>query len=262
MTVQFNILGPLQLYRDRQPVPVNGLRSQRILALLLVNAGRAVSDGAIVDLLWPGDPPRTALSQVHNCVCALRRLLYPQQRGAPLRRVAGGYVIQVRTDQVDSARFEDLLADAGRYSRKGDRNAAVAALRSADGLWRGPALCGISQGYLETEATRLHELRVTAAEARLGLRVELGEHAGAVPELFALASAHPLRDRPQGELAIALYRTGRAADALNVLDRVRRARLEEYGLNLSGHLQALRQDILVEAPVLGRLRSYSAWCRE
>ena len=179
---------------------------------------------------------------LQNTVSQLRKAL-----GAELlRRQPPGYVLAVDPDAVDVRRFEQLLQEsAGQEARE-----RAETLRGALALWRGPALADVADApWAETEAARLEALRLTALEERIEAELELGLHAPLVAQLESLVAEHPLRERLSRQLALALYRDGRQAEALDAL-RLARERLDELGLEPSAELKQLERDILQQSPVL------------
>jgi DNA-binding SARP family transcriptional activator len=243
----FSVLGPLEVTGGGGSVPLTRRREQRILAALLLAAGRVVTVDLIVDCLWPTQPPRTVSSQVRNCVASLRRTLVGAGLAAEaMTRGPAGYQLRIAPAQLDRDRFEELVARGRSEMAMGRPAEAVALLRQADALWRGPALAGLCDGVLAAEVLRLEELRLQAIEDRMEAELTIGRHERVLPELTALAWDHPGRDRLQGGLMLALYRAGRVGDALTSYDRLRRTLTAELGLEPSRRLRDLRQAILVE----------------
>ena len=152
--------------------------------------------------------------------------------------------------QPDAAAFEQQLARARQLRRSGDEAAAVSALETALGLWRGVAFAGVPGPFAETERARLAELRSGAAEERADVLLALGRHEEVVPDLTALVADHPLRERMRGLLMIALYRGGRHAEALRVFQDGRRVLAEELGIDPGGELTLIYQQVLTRDPAL------------
>ncbi|WP_328650692.1 AfsR/SARP family transcriptional regulator [Micromonospora sp. NBC_00330] len=256
--MEFRILGPLEATVEGTPLPLGGRRQQRILAVLLLRAGRVVTADKLVDCLWPLRPPVTAPSQIRNCAAALRRQLIAG--GLPedsLIRRPGGYRLTVDPGALDRNRFDDEARRARLALADGHAPQAVEAFRRAEDLWRGPAIAGLADGVLEPEAMSLEESRLQVIEDRLEAELSLGRHATAVPELTALARTHPGRDRLQAALMVALYGSGRVGDALASFDRLRTSLRAELGLEPSRWLRDLRQAILTEDEA--RLQPVGAW---
>ena len=241
--MEFRLLGPLEVRDDRGVVIPLPRRQQRaLLAALLVRPGAVVSIDRLVDQLWGERPPPSAVGSLQNTVSRLRRVL-----GADvLRTRPPGYVVDVPADAVDAARFERLLTEAASL----EATARAETLREALALWRGPALADLAdEPWARAEADRLDELRLTAVEERIEAELELGRHAVLVAQLEALAAEHPLRERLRRQLALALYRSGRQADALAAC-RSASAALDELGLEPSPELRELERDILRQSPHL------------
>jgi DNA-binding SARP family transcriptional activator len=206
--VEFRVLGPLEVRDGDQSMPLGGAKQRALLALLVLNANRVVSRERLIDAIWGDDPPETAVTTVQVYVSRLRKLLGAQ---TPVTRPPG-YLLEVEPEQVDLLRFERLLAEA----RQADPEAASRLLRDALVLWRGPALAEFSEPFAKVEAGRLEDLRLAAVEARIDADLREGRHAELVGELDALLVEHPHRERLRGQLMVALYRSGRQAEALEV----------------------------------------------
>jgi DNA-binding SARP family transcriptional activator len=246
----FGILGPLVVHADGgAPVALRGRRRRTLLAVLLVNANEVVPDGVLFEELWPAEPPASGATALRVRVSQLRTVL--ADAGATLVRQADGYVLQVDPARIDARRFERLLAQGSEALRAGTPERAVRALREALRLWRGPALGEFAdQPSVRLEAARLTELHVTAQEELAEAELALGHHAALVPELERLVAAEPLRERPRGLLMLALYRSGRQADALAAYREARRALVDELGLEPSRRLRELEAAILRQQPGL------------
>ncbi len=238
----FSVLGSLEAEVDGVPVRLGGRREQRLLASLLINAGRLVPASYLVGTMWPDRPPKTAVRQVSNAIARLRHDLGVAR--SAVVTTGSAYRIVTSSASLDSARFEagyrqgaELLA-AGLVSQAADR------LADALALWRGPAFDGLEGDAIEQTARRLDEERLAACELLIGARLRLGETDAAVREAFDLAARHPTRETLQCLTMLALYRAGRAADALRAFDRTRTALAEELGVDPSAELSALHQQIL------------------
>ena len=217
-----------------------------MLADLVVQAGRVVSTDRLVEDLWGETPPGNPANTLQGRVSALRRALGPVGAGLVVTRPPG-YVLEVDSGQVDAGRFEGLVAVAGRAVGA----EAMGLLTEALGLWRGSALAEFAdQSWAQVEAARLEELRLAAVEGLVEWRLAAGEHARLVGELEGLVVAQPTRERLRGLLMVALYRSGRQADALAVYQQARVVLAEELGIDPSPELQRLHQAILVQDPAL------------
>ncbi|WP_405937872.1 winged helix-turn-helix domain-containing protein [Streptomyces sp. NBC_00726] len=226
------------------------MRRRRLLALLLLHAGHAVSMDALVDELWQ-DPPASARHQVHNAIRDLRAALTGSQ-GAGLITVDVGYRLDVPAEAVDAHRFTEGVRAARAARREGRETEAIRLLQAAVDLWRGDAFADIDCPAVTAAAAGLDEQRLTAVEELMELRLAAGETGSLVAELSALTSGHPLRDALRGSLMLALYRSGRQADALAVYDEGRRLLADELGLEPGPRLRRLQTEILADAPQVQR----------
>jgi DNA-binding SARP family transcriptional activator len=234
---EFRILGPLEALLDGAPVDLGGQRQRALLAALLVYHGQVVSTDRLVDLLWGESAPRTATTSLQNAVSQLRRAL-----GADVVETrAPGYVFAADPAAIDAVRFESLLTEA-RGAPAAER---AALLRSALALWRGAPLADLaSEDFTQGEIRRLEELRLDALEERIAADIELGLHREVIGELETLAAAAPLRERVCALRMLALYRSGRQAEALQAFRDTRAAFVAELGIEPGAELQELHGQIL------------------
>lgn len=235
-SLEFRILGPLEVTRDGKPISIAAPRRRTLLGLLLLRANEAVSLDHLIEELWNGRPPRAAKASVHNQVAALRKVLGPDVITHP-----SGYRISVDSQQLDLARFEALVAEA----RSAEWGARATKLREALAEWRGRPLADVTCEGLQTETVRLEELRLVALEERIESELALGLNAELVPELESLVEWHPLRERVWGHLMVALYRSGRQADALETYRRAHATLVAELGIEPSPALKRLQRAVLV-----------------
>src|SRR5262249_50561576 len=209
--------------------------------LLLLNANRTLAVDRIVDDLWGEDVPETAHKMVQVYVSRLRKSL---PAGA-LHTRPPGYAVLLEHEQLDLHRFESLAAEARVSLAAGQSQQAANGFRDALSLWRGPALAEFaSEPFAPTEAARLEELRMHALEGRLDADLELGRHGTLVGELEALIARYPLRDGLRRQHMLALYRSGRQAEALTAYHEARRALADELGIEPSAGLRELERRIL------------------
>ncbi|MFF1447819.1 BTAD domain-containing putative transcriptional regulator [Streptomyces sp. NPDC058274] len=244
--MEFLVLGSLETRESGELIRVRGMRQQRLLALLLLNANRVVPVDALVDELWE-DPPPSARPQVHNAIRDLRRILSAADE-CSLVTVDVGYRLVVPEDAVDAHRFAARVRAAKTAEREGRSAEAIGLLQSALDLWRGDAFAGIHCPAVAGAAMRFNEQRLTAIEDLMALRLRAGEYSALVGELHGLTAEYPLRESLRGSLMIALYRSGRQADALAVYDEARRHLAEELGLEPSPQLRSLHAEILADSP--------------
>ncbi|HEY3184973.1 MAG TPA: BTAD domain-containing putative transcriptional regulator [Gaiellaceae bacterium] len=231
-----------------RPLRLGGTRQRALLAILLLHANEMLSVDRLIAEVWGTVPPDTALKMIRNNVSRLRSLLDSGTALAPqLVTHPGGYELRIDPDQVDSRRFERLVQEGGRALAAGDAETASAKLQEGLALWRGPALTDFAyEPFADTEATRLEELRLTAIEDRIEADLALGRHADVVGELEALGAQHPLRERLRSHLMLALYRSGRQAEALEVYQRTRQLLVDTLGIEPGRTLQQLERAILVQ----------------
>lgn len=234
---EFRILGPLEVLLDGQAVPLGGQRRRSLLAVLLVHHGQVVPTGRLVDLLWGENAPKTAVTSLQNGISQLRRELGPDV----VETRPPGYLVGIDPQTVDSVRFEGMLV-AARGSPAAER---AELLRAALALWRGPPLADLaSEEWAQGEIRRLDDLRLTALEERIDADIELGLHREVTGELEALSAANPTRERICALRMLALYRSGRQAEALQAFRDTRTAFVEELGLEPGAELQGLHARIL------------------
>jgi DNA-binding SARP family transcriptional activator len=242
--VEFRVLGPLEVVEQGRPLPLGGARQRALLALLLTRANEVVSTDRLIDELWGERTPSGAANALQYHVSQLRKLL----GGADaIVTKEPGYMIQVGPDELDLLRFERLVEEGQRSSTE----AAARLLRDALALWRGPALADVAhESFAQAEIHRLEELRLVAHERRVDADLALGRDAELVAEVEALVREHPLRERFRAQLMLALYRSGRQAEALEVYRQTRRQLVDELGIEPSPALQELEQAILHQDPEL------------
>lgn len=251
MQVEFELLGPVTVRRDGRELPLGGPKQRALLAILLLHANEAVSRDRLIDGIWGERPPPTAAHTLDNYVSRLRKALGDGR----LSRRAPGYVLHVEPDELDLDRFERLLRDGREQLAQGDANDAAETLRSALALWRGPALADVLyEPFARGESERLEERRLMAIEERLAADLARGRAHELVPELEAQSREHPLRERLLGQLMLALYRSGRQAEALAVLQAARHRLADELGLEPGPQLRELERHILEHDPELDQPR--------
>jgi DNA-binding SARP family transcriptional activator/outer membrane protein assembly factor BamB len=210
-----------------------------------------VSGDRIVDALWGERAPGTATKAVQGYVSHLRRVLEPGAAGAVLVTRPPGYVLQTDDETVDAVRFERFAADGRRALEDGSPAEAARLLDQALALWRGAALAEFAfEDFARDEIGRLDDLRLSATEDRVESLLQLGRHGELVGKLDALVAANPLRERLRGQSMLALYRSGRQSDALQVYRDGRRLLADELGLEPGPELQRLERAILAQDPTL------------
>jgi DNA-binding SARP family transcriptional activator len=250
-SIEFGVLGPLEARSGNRTLPLPGPKPRALLALLLLNANEVVSSDRLIDELWGGKPPATAATALHVHVSQLRKAL--KAGGERLATRGAGYVITLAPDQLDLRRFERLAGQGERALTRGDPASAATSLEAALDLWRGPPLADLSyEPFAQSPILRLEELRLSVLEAHGDAQLALGHHTALVPKLETLVTEHPFRERLWGQLMIALYRSGRQADALRAYSDLRRRLVDELGIEPSGTLQKLQRAILLQEATLER----------
>jgi DNA-binding SARP family transcriptional activator/type II secretory pathway predicted ATPase ExeA len=256
--MRFQVLGPLEVEADDGPVLLGGPKERLLLALLLTRPNQVVSVEALIAGLWGEQPPPTATKTLQSHVKRLRRALEPGRvRGATgqvLVTRPPGYLLRVPAEALDAARFEELTAQARRALVASQADAAGSLLREALGLWRGQAYQEfLDSDVMVAEADRLAELRLAAVEDRVEAELRLGRYRELVAELEGLVRDQPLRERLWAQLMLALYRSGRQADALLAYQRARSVLVEELGIDPGAELRRLQTAILAQDPGLDLL---------
>ncbi|MGX1885128.1 BTAD domain-containing putative transcriptional regulator [Streptomyces sp. NPDC055287] len=254
--MQIQMLGPLEVVADNQPIPLGGTRQRATLGFLLLQANRVVATSQLLKAVWAADDaPSSARKILQNAVWGLRGVLHTrgsEGRGSPaLLTQAPGYMLRVEPDQVDLFLFERHAARGRAELAAGKPDAAARSLKEALGLWRGPALADLVEtGISWMELSALQGARVDAMEDYFEAELERGMHHSVLGELETLVESEPLRERACSQLMLALYRCGRQADALNVYGRIRSALVENLGLEPGHELRMLQQAILTHDAVL------------
>ncbi|MER5530987.1 BTAD domain-containing putative transcriptional regulator [Streptomyces sp. NPDC002677] len=245
--LRFSVLGPVRAWRAEEPLNTGSPQQRALLAALLLREGRTATAAELIDALWGPEPPSQALAAVRTYASRLRKVLDP----GVLVSESGGYAMRgLGEGALDLAVAQDLAAEAEKAKSAGDLHQAREVLGRALGQWDGEPLAGVPGPYAETQRVRLEELRLQLLETRLDMDLEQGCHAEAVSELTALTAAHPLRERFRELLMLALYRSGRQAEALAVYADTRRLLAEELGVDPRPGLRELQQRILQADPAL------------
>jgi DNA-binding SARP family transcriptional activator len=255
---EFRLLGPLEVVDDAgSDMPLPAGKPRALLARLVLDAGRVVPVETLVEAIWAEPVPASAFKVLQVHVSQLRKALGPER----IETRPPGYALRAARDEIDLARFESLAeaaAEAGDAARRAEL------LGRALGLWRGPALVEFrEEPFARPAARRLAELRLAALEQRADAELELGRHERLVPDLEALVEAEPLRERVRRQLMLALYRSGRQADALARYRDGRRLLVRELGIEPSPALQELERAILRHDPALeqpGSARTRARGC--
>ncbi len=255
--MDFRLFGPIEVTdADGRAVDLGTPKQRAVLAMLALEPGRVVSLDRLIDELWSGEAPSSATGTLQAYVFQLRRALEPGRppRTPPKVLVTRepGYLLAVAPGQVDLVRFTALAEDGGRALARGEHAAAAESLRGALETWRGEPLAEFTAyEFAQPVVARLTELRATATENWFEARLALGDAGSCVPDLERLVEDHPYRERLWSLLVLALYRSGRQADALAALRRVRALLAGELGLEPGPELRRLEQAVFDQSPDLG-----------
>jgi YVTN family beta-propeller protein len=241
--VEFRILGPLEVIDEDRSLELGGSKQRSVLAMLALRAGRVVSTDTLIDGLWGDAPPATASKSLQVYVSRLRKAL---GEDVIVTRTPG-YLLDVRPESIDVAHVEALLEQAHGEAPP----EASSTLSTALALWRGPTLEDLAhEPFAQVEIGRLEELRLGAVEDRIDADLDLGKHASLVPELETLSRRHPYRERLIAQRMLALYRSGRQTEALEVYRDARTRLMDEIGIEPDPELRDLERRVLSQDPSL------------
>jgi DNA-binding SARP family transcriptional activator len=253
--MEFRLLGPLEVVDGGRSLALGGRKQRSLLAMLLLHCNDVVSTELLVDEVWGGSPPATVAKSVQVYVSRLRKELGD---GRLVTR-SPGYLLRVEPSELDLARFQVLVAHAD----SADPAAAAALLREALALWRGPPLADLAyEPFARSHVARLEDLRFTALEQRIDADLASGEHARLTGELEGLVAQHPLRERLRGQLMLALYRSGRQAEALGAYQAARATLVDELGIEPGRELRDLHEAVLRQDERLDLAAPAQAQARE
>lgn len=253
--MEFRILGPLEVVADGQTLRLGGPKQRALLALLLTQANRVVPVERLSEVLWGDAPPDGAAATIQVYISQLRKQLEPNRKPQAAYRILvsqpPGYLLRIGPDQLDLYRFERFKDTAFAAVTAGDAEAAATSFRQAIAVWRGPALADFAtEPWALGEAGRMNEMRLQALEQRIDADLVLGRHADLTAELETIVAEYPFRERLRGQLMVALYRSGRQAEASDVFHRTREKLVEELGMEPGPDLQKLLKQILNQDPSL------------
>nr|WP_225987174.1 BTAD domain-containing putative transcriptional regulator [Streptomyces spectabilis] len=240
------MLGPVRAWLGDELLSTGSPQQRALLAALLLRDGRTATASELIDAIWGEESPSQALAAIRTYASRLRKVLPP----GVLVSESGGYAVRAAEGALDLAEAETLWTVAERARAQGDLCQARALVNKALSLWDGEPLANVPGPYADAQRTRLEEWRLQLVEARLDMDLEQGCHAESVSELTALTAAHPLRERLRELLMLALYRSGRQAEALAVYADTRRLLADELGVDPRPGLQELQQRILQADPAL------------
>src|SRR5512132_505320 len=244
-SLEIRLLGPFEVAVGRRPVDVSGNKRHGLLALLALRCGRVVGVDDLIDALWGEELPAAPRNALQHHVARLRAVLGQEAIVAS----DDGYALVDAA--VDALRFEELLGEARVAMRESDAAAGAESIALALDLWRGPPLHGLTdKTWFSAEARRLEALRIDALEERFEAALALGEHREIVSALRTAVEENPFRERLWGQFMLALYRSGRQADALDTFQEARGVLAEELGLEPGPDLQRLQAAILAHEPAI------------
>ena len=248
------ILGPLRIRHGEVSVNVPGKKLRAIIATLALSPGEVVSGAKLLDELWGENPPRTAANTLQGHIARLRRTLVQQTKSQYARDVirtsSSGYILDVDAENVDALRFTHIVKHVGTRVQS-DPEWSIAQLNSALRMWRGVALSDVGHGITcKMAGAHLEGMKLIARELLIEAKAALGLHREVVPELEQLLARYPLRERFCEQLMLALYRSGRQADAISVYHQVRRQLSEDLGLEPGPGMRARLSEILRQEPSL------------
>jgi predicted ATPase/DNA-binding SARP family transcriptional activator len=249
--LEFRVLGPLQVAKEGRLLPLGGLKQRGLLALLLLDRNRVVPRDRLVDALWGESPPASAANSIQIYVSKLRRLLGDGETAGAIVTEPPGYRLRVPPGELDADRFERLIAQGSEALRAGEAERAEKAFADALTPWRGPPFADFTaEPFAQAEIARIEQLRLHALEQRIEALLSLGRHVEVLAELPTLIDQHPLEEQLRAQLMVALYRSGRQADALVAYQDFRRFLGDELGLDPGPDLREIERRVLSQDPAL------------
>lgn len=249
------VLGPMRVTYGDAEIEMPGAKPRAIFATLALHPGEVISAAVLLDELWGDNPPRTAANSLQGHVARLRRSLAQQTHSTHprdlLRTSGSGYMLDIDKENVDALRFSRIVQQVGTHTVRQDPERAITLLDEALRMWRGPALADTGQGLTcLTACAHLTETKLIARDLLIEAKLALGLHREVVPQLEQLLAQYPLRERLCEQLMLALYRSGRQADAINVYYRVRQQLREDLGLEPGPGMRGRLAEILQQEPSL------------
>ncbi|MCW8215392.1 AfsR/SARP family transcriptional regulator, partial [Streptomyces griseolus] len=247
--LEFRLLGPVEIrWRGRNIMPT-APKPRQVISLLMLRHNTVVQASEFIDELWPELPPPSAVTTLQTYIYKFRKLLLKQGLGNLLQTQPGGYSLTIPSSSLDVSLFERLAEEGQEHFQRGDSAAALACFERALALWRGPALADVETGgRLFSYVTRLEELRFRILELRIESDLENGRHRELISELKALVLTHPLHEHLHGLLMVALHRSGRRHEALEVYQSLRQKMIDELGMEPGKELAGLQHTLLSDSP--------------
>ena len=264
-SVEYRLLGPLEIVSGGKLNEIRSVRQQTLLAMLLLHAKRLVPAGVLIDAIWNDMPPATARSQLQTCISGLRHQLARIGAKSEIATRSVGYMFVIRNDVLDIQTFGDLARSGRASAAAGRADEAIRGLRAALALWRGTAIAGIESTLVQAAATRLNEDRLGLYEECIDLELALGMHRDLIGELSELVQQYPLREKLRAQHMLCLYRSGRKAHALESFRVARQIFIDELGLDPGHDLRELERAILGSDQKLDLergVRSMTPWVYE
>jgi DNA-binding SARP family transcriptional activator len=253
--VRLNLLGPVEVLRNGAVCTPTAKMQRSLIGLLALHANQVLPASRLIDALWEGRPPRSAGPVLQMYVTGIRRALAPQGReGGILRTTSSGYLLRLDTEQLDLTQFRTLVTSGRRQRMAGQCGRAGAMFRRALALWRGPALADLDRaGVFQPYVVRLEAERTVVLQERIGVDLCQGRSLEVIGELAELCATHPFGESFHQQLMLALHQSGRRAEALRLYARIRRAMIEEVGIEPGPGLRTTQRAILggKDLPVFG-----------
>jgi DNA-binding SARP family transcriptional activator len=256
--MEIRVLGPLLVRSGSAPATPTAPKPRTVLALLLLQANQTVPVPDLIQELWGGEPPASALTTLQTYILQLRKR-FRDALGLPTAAVAatvlvtvpGGYQFRSTADDFDLPRYQRLAAEGRRELAAGNDALAADLLLQAQSLWRGPALADVHAGsLLQPQIKRLQESRLTTVEQAIESRLRLGQHQEVISDLAGLTAQYRLHENLHALFMVALHRSGRRQEALRVFQQLRTTMIEDLGLEPSKQLHLLQQAVLADDPKL------------
>jgi DNA-binding SARP family transcriptional activator len=245
--MHFSILGSLEVSAAGERITITAPKQRAVLVTLLLEANNDVPVDRLAQYVWDGGPPAAAQTTLQSYIYRLRRLLC-RMPDAEILTSSVGYVLQVDPAATDVWSFRQRVIDARDRAVGGDLAHSVRGLREALALWRGNALAGMPGRLIQREARFLEDERIAAYEDLFNAELALGNHRTLIPELRKMVSLHPFHETLRAQLMLALYQSGRQAEALHVFAAARRKLREDLGIEPGPELQALHKAVLQQVP--------------
>ena len=250
--LEIRVLGSVEIAWDGQTVDIGGAKARALVARLLIDRGLVVSVDRLVDSLWGEEHADGSRLALRSTISRVRKRV--RAAGATNELIitrAPGYLLQVPAEVTDTAWFERLVTEGRRELARRRPSVAIRILTEAERLWRGPAYSEVrDEPFARAEARRLEELRLSATDTRMDAGLTLGRHGALAGELESLTTTHPLRERLWSQRMLALYRSGRQAEALRVFQELRAILVAELGIEPGRDVTWMEQAILTGNPVL------------